>query len=66
MSFRRTIGQPRLLAGIGLRPSQFDAVLPTRPDVGFIEVAAEGCLDESPALWRLERALITARRSFPT
>lgn len=61
MSFRGTIGQPRLFAGIGLRPSQFDAVLSTRPDVGFIEVAAEGCLDESPALWRLEML----RRDYP-
>jgi hypothetical protein len=44
-----------------LRESQFDVVLSTRPDVGFIEVAAEGCLDESPALWRLEML----RRDYP-
>ena len=42
MSFHGTIRQPWLFAGIGLRESQFDMVLSTRPDVGFIEVAAEG------------------------
>ena len=44
-----------------MREPQFDAVLSTRPDVGFIDVAAESCLDESPALWRLEML----RRDYP-
>jgi uncharacterized protein len=61
MSFHRTIGQRRPFTGIELREPQFDAVLSTRPDVGFIEVPAEGCLDESPALWRLEML----RRDYP-
>ena len=49
-----------VFAGIGLRESQFDAALSTCPDVGFIEVAAEGCLGESPALWRLARRSVAA------
>src|SRR5262249_22069887 len=54
-------GSHRARAGIGLRAPHVDAVVATRPAVGWLEVHAEDSMGAGPAL----RALGAIRRDYP-